>query len=117
MSKADDLRKKMENRGTTQVFTPRQSVNVQPIPQKQSDTEAKQEPEAPKKPTVKPTAKPLKPKTQPENDELELVALFAKVPKEDKRWLDHHRIDTGKDLGELVSEAIDLLRKKAGDKA
>jgi hypothetical protein len=110
MSKADDLRKKMENKGIAQVFTPRQSVNVQPIPQKQgNETATKQEPKALKTPTAKPAPKPAKP--QPENDEL--VALFAKVPKEDKRWLDHHRIDTGKDLGTLVSEAIDLLREQA----
>jgi hypothetical protein len=112
MSKADDLRKKMENRGTTQVFTPRQSVNVQPIPQKQDDKpKAEQESKA-LRVTAKPTPKPAKLKPQPESDEL--VALFAKVPKEDKRWLDHHRIDTGKDLGVLISEAIDLLRKNAG---
>jgi hypothetical protein len=114
MSKADDLRKKMANRGTAQAFTPRQSVDIQPIPQPQSSiTEVKREPAAPKTktPATKSTVKPSKAKAQPESDEL--VALFAKVPKEDKRWLDHYRIDEGKDLGVLVSEAINLLRKQA----
>lgn len=114
MSKADDLRKKMANRGTIQAFTPRQSVDIQPLPQTQSNvTEVKQEPATPKTkaPITKSSVKPSKAKTQPESDEL--VALFAKVPKEDKRWLDHYRIDEGKDLGALVSEAINLLRKQA----
>ena len=113
MSKADDLRKKMANRGAAQAFTPRQSVDVQPLPQAQDDIKSvNPEPETPKtkQSATKPSVKSSKPKTVPDNDEL--VALFAKVPKEDKRWLDHHRIDTGKDLGELVSEAIDLLRKQ-----
>jgi hypothetical protein len=114
MSKADDLRKKMANRGTAQAFTPRQSVDIQPLPQTQNNiTEVKQELAVPrtKVPTTKSAVKPSKAKAQPETDEL--VALYAKVPKEDKRWLDHYRIDEGKDLGALVSEAINLLRKQA----
>jgi hypothetical protein len=111
MSKADDLRKKMNNRVTAQTFTPRASVSVQPI----APPEAKPVQTAPKTAKIVSkviTAKQPKPK-QAEADSEELVALYAKVPAAEKRWLDHYRIDQGKDLGEVVSQAIALLKKHA----
>jgi len=48
MSKADDLRKKMNNRATAQTFTPRASVAVQPI----APPEEKPVQEVPKSPKV-----------------------------------------------------------------
>ncbi len=89
MSKADELSKKM---GQTKpvIFTPRQSVDVKEIPT----------------PKVK-----LK-----KSAKVEVASIFAKIPKDDKRWVDHYRVDTGKELGEILVEAIQLLKLKAGRK-
>ena len=103
MSKAEELRKKM-NRNVAPTFTPRQSVSIQPLPQTQDEARTEQ-----KKPLT-----PVKEVTPEEKGEL--VGLFARVSKEDKRWLDHYRIDAGKDLGDVVSEAIQLLKKQSGSK-
>lgn len=104
MSKAEELRKKM-NRNVAPTFTPRQSVSIQPLPQTQDDTKAKEQ------------KKPLAPvKAVASEEKGELVGLFARVSKEDKKWLDHYRIDAGKDLGDVVSEAIQLLKKQSRSK-
>lgn len=101
MSKVDDLRKKMKT--TPITFTPRQSVSVQPLPEMPVDS-----PPVPAQAASKPSKK-----SPVEDTPQELVALFAKIPKEDKRWLDHYRIDTGKELGEIIAEAIRLLKKQS----
>lgn len=118
MSKADQLRKKMGNQGTVPAFTPRQSVVVQPLTTVEPKPTAEPKASTPKPAAKATAAKPAtlkkqssEKKAQPKKD-AELVALFAKVPKEDKRWLDHYRIDESKDLGEVVSEAIQLLKKQ-----
>jgi len=112
MSKADDLRKKMNNRATAQTFTPRASVAVQPI----APPEEKPVQEVPKSPkVVSKTSAAKQPKPNQAVVDEELVALYAKVPAAEKRWLDHYRIDQGKDLGEVVSEAIALLKKQTGN--
>lgn len=104
MSKADELRKKM-NKSAVPTFIPRQSVAIQPMPQSLEEV------------TKKATSKPSKPvKVETTKEEIELVALFARVPKDDKKWLDHYRIDEGRDLGDVVSEAIQLLKKQAASK-
>lgn len=96
MSKAEELAKKMQQ-GSQAVFTPRQSVEVKPI-------EKPEEPKPVKQATNKKVAKTA---------EVELATVFAKVPKDQKLWLDHRKIDTGQELGELLSEAIRLLQSKA----
>jgi len=103
MSKADELAKKM---GQKPVFTPRESVSVRPIV-----PEAK--PAIPPTKQGKPTMKPTEPTVTKKKETVtpELVPLYSKIPKDDKRWLDHHKIDTGKELGEIVSEAVQLLKK------
>lgn len=85
MSKADELSRMM---GQTKpaAFTPRQSVAVKPIPEPK-DTASKAA-------------------------QGDVVPLFAKIPREDKRWLDHYRVDSEKELGEIVTEAVQLLRKQ-----
>jgi hypothetical protein len=110
MSKADDLRKKMNNRGTAQTFTPRASVAVQPI----APPEEKPVQTVPKTAkVVSNTSAAKQPKPKQVVVDEELVALYAKVPAAEKRWLDHYRIDHGKDLSDVVSEAIGLLKKHA----
>jgi hypothetical protein len=94
MSKADELSKKMKP-----SFTPRQSVAVRPLP----TTPVESAPAPSKQPVADSPKKPAK---------TNVVSLFAKIPKEEKRWLDHHRIDTGKELGEIVTQAIQLLKKQ-----
>src|ERR1700739_2260957 len=103
MSKADDLRKKMNNRASAPTFTPRPSVTIQPL----TTTEEKPAQSVPKTTRVAPkTITTNQPKPKQAVADEELVALYAKVPAAEKRWLDHYRIDQGKDLGEVVSEAI-----------
>lgn len=82
MSKADELHKKM-GQARQAGFTPRQSVAIRPIP----TPEAVQPPE-------------------------ELVALYAMIPKKDKRWLGHYKVDSGRELAYLVTEAVKLFREK-----
>lgn len=101
MSKADELKKKM--RTNPVVFSPRPSVAVKPIPDMVPD--ARQ--------NSAETTHKVGPIVADQKPELELSALFAKIPKEDKRWLDHYRIDTGKELGEIITEAIQLLKKQS----
>lgn len=108
MSKADDLRKKMSNRVAVPAFTPRPSVNVQPIPAMQAEEKPKAA--TPKPKTEKKPATPKQTKAPTTKDD-ELVVLFAKIPQDDKRWLDHLRIDEGKEQNELVREAIQLLKQ------
>lgn len=105
MSKADELSKKMVNTPPI-VFTPRQSVEVKPIPKKIDAIE-----DVPRKesPTETPKAAPKAKKKAPA---VELVSLFAKIPKGDKRWIDHYRVDSDKELGEIISDAIQLLKKQ-----
>jgi hypothetical protein len=108
MSKTDDLRKKKAQLNTV-VFTPRPSVHVEPLTQPQAPL--KSESEVVEKENYTPKQKKYTSKKE-STDHTELVALFAKVPKNEKRWLDHYRIDEGKDLGEVISEAIHLLQSK-----
>lgn len=109
MSKADDLRKKMGSRTAAPTFTPRPSVNVQPLPATQTEEKPKVITPKPKTEEKKPAVS-KKPKAQTVKDD-ELVVLFAKIPQDDKRWLDHLRIDEGKEQNELVREAIHLLKQ------
>ena len=100
MSKADELSKKMEQKAPA-IFTPRESVAVRPLPV--SPTAAT--------PKAAPVAAPA-PKKPAKQDKPELVPLYTKIPKDSKRWLDHRRVDTGQELGEIVAEAIQLFKKQ-----
>lgn len=90
-------------------FTPRESIQVNPILPSEP---AKKTPVAPTsdKPKPKNQTKPLTPKKVKPSQE-KLVALYAQIPEADKSWLDHHRIDAKKGLGELISEGIRLLKQ------
>ena len=100
MSKTEELAKKMGQKPAV-TFTPRESVAVRPI--------------VPESPAVAPTPKPAEAAPKPEEKPAkpELVPLYTKIPKEDKRWLDHHKIDSGQELGEIVSAALQLLKKQS----
>lgn len=113
MSKADDLRKKMNNRATAQTFTPRPSVTIQPL------TQVEEKPVKTVAKTLKAaqkanTPKPVEVKRAVPSEEA-VTPIYGKVPTADKRWLDHYRIDNGKDLSEAMSDAIQALKKKVGN--
>jgi hypothetical protein len=114
VSKTEKLRQSMSGAGKAQTFVPRQSVVVQPIV-----------PEVTPQPAAKPKAStPAAPKKQqaikqspskqvkPDADKAHLASLYVKIPKEDKRWLDHQKVDQDKELSELIVDAIQLLKKQ-----
>ena len=41
------------------------------------------------------------------------MRLVVRVPAELKRWLAHHAIDEGGDMGQFVTEALEAYRKRA----
>jgi predicted HicB family RNase H-like nuclease len=46
----------------------------------------------------------------------EPVRLVVRVPAELKRWLAHHAIDEGGDMGQFVTEALEAYRKRVRGK-
>jgi hypothetical protein len=40
------------------------------------------------------------------------VQLGTEIKASNKKWLAHHKADTGKGIGELVDEAIEALRRR-----
>lgn len=113
MSKADDLRKKMSNRASAPTFTPRPSVTIQPL----TPTDEKPVPPVTKsKKTIPKASTPKLAVSKPvASSEEDVTPIYGKVPTADKRWLDHYRIDNGRDLSEAMSDAIQALKKKVGN--
>lgn len=110
MSKADDLGKKMgEPKGFS--FQPRESINVKPL-----SIAAEPAPKA--IPAVKPAkkAKASTPTVKKVESSENLATIYAKVPKDLKKWTDHYRIDEGKELSETITEALELLKKQVQGK-
>ena len=92
MSKLDKLKEQQKKSGLSWAPPePRDIVQVEPLGQASSTPS---------------------PKPAPKVQKSDVVPIFAKIPREEKRWVDHYRVDSGKELGDIVSEAIALLKKQ-----
>ncbi len=59
---------------------------------------------------AKTKAEPKRPQGRPAREDAP-VRLVVRVPGELKRWLAHRAIDEGRDMGRIVTEALDAYRK------
>jgi hypothetical protein len=63
----------------------------------------------------KPKTEAKRSRGRPEREDAP-VRLVVRVAAELKRWLAHRAIDEGRDMGQIVTEALEMYRKTARER-